>query len=292
MTQKHIGALLLGVWLVCAAILLQGATVRIPPARPGAVRVVTSVAASTGTGASTDAPRDNLLIELISADTAYTANADGVDATWTDSSGNGYNATETTHVNKPTTSSGYVYFDNTATVHRLRVTSSAFFSVLPTNEYTVIAKVKVDTDTIAATLWSMANADLSTKVIEAMVDQGAYPAIPDGSLFQYQNTTSEDFHYREPGIDIDDNQPHIVSIRRSATAGSVKFSVDGASYSWTTGVNQTQARGATQAVFILAGKIYGGSWYTRGKVSIAGVRIYGRLLTDSEIAAASAWTWE
>lgn len=50
--QKQLGALLVGVWLVCAALLLNGAVIRIPPSRPGAIRVQTAgVVARTGTAA-------------------------------------------------------------------------------------------------------------------------------------------------------------------------------------------------------------------------------------------------
>jgi hypothetical protein len=46
-TQRHVFALFTAVWLVCGAILLNGAVIRIPPARPSAVRVVTSGVAAT-----------------------------------------------------------------------------------------------------------------------------------------------------------------------------------------------------------------------------------------------------
>lgn len=87
MTQKHIGAILCAVWLVCAALLLNGAVVRIPPARPSAVRVQAAWVASTGTGTAVNyrpAMPSGAIIYLADAPTYWTATGAGDSGYWTD----------------------------------------------------------------------------------------------------------------------------------------------------------------------------------------------------------------
>jgi hypothetical protein len=109
MTQKHIGALLLGVWLTCAALLLQGATVRIPPARPSAVRVqAAGTVASTGTGVDTSWRADMIL--SLHESVPYTR-VEGGTSYWTDNSASATNAVQTNSTYAPTLTTRGVQFD-------------------------------------------------------------------------------------------------------------------------------------------------------------------------------------
>lgn len=72
MTQRHIGALLSCVCLICAALLLQGATVRIPPTRSPAISVRSAgTGTGTGTAANNTFDRSELFAEWLPS--RYTA---------------------------------------------------------------------------------------------------------------------------------------------------------------------------------------------------------------------------
>jgi hypothetical protein len=281
MTQRHIGALLLGVWLICAALLLQGATVRIPPARPSAVRVqaagVVSTGTGTGTGTGTVATTtyDGMILELLAAN--YTANADGVDAVWLDTSSNSYNATQSTHAAKGAASGTAVYFD---TGDYVRLSATGFFSAFPTNEFCIVAKTSTSVvDGTQRYLWLLHNGSFGNRWVYYW-DNGPDGTLPDKKYGVFVDGGGYGVSSLQP--DTADTQPQVIGINWSATTASQTFFVDWIGYAQTSTTTQGRSSAATVVdIGGFSGAVYGG-------INVYGIRVFDRLKTAAEV---SSMTW-
>lgn len=290
MTQRTIGALFIALWLLCGVLLLNGATVRIPPSRPGAIRVqAAGVAESTGTAVG-GVPRDVQLLELLGGN--YAANPSGVDAVWTDTSGNGYNATQSVHGLKPTASTTAAVVVVNGQDFGTVVSSSGFISAMKAlTSYSLVIKQRYAGPATgrAAGHFAFSDTAYTTKVLFYSVTD----ATMDATLTHKQpsgcDAAASYFYRTAPAVtNILDGTAHVIIYSRDTASSS--FSVDGNTWANNSGTMPVFPSNATT--------FSPGCAAGNGRVNLlnavtetSGVRVFSRLLTADEVSGSVSWTW-
>jgi hypothetical protein len=249
--------------------------------------------ASTGTGTAVGGvPRDVQLLELLGK-SAYTPNISGVDAVWADSSGNGYNATQSVHAYKPiastTAANSLVHYQGVGTV----VSASGFMTAIKaTTAYSIVIKQSYGQfiDGRSFGHWSFTNEAYDTMVVgysvtDPTADATLTPKQPSG-----YNIAASYFYRTAPAVvDVLDGSAHTIIYMTDAASSS--FAVDGTVWAMNSGKMPLVPANAT--VFTPGanaglGKVNYGNAYT----DTYGVRVFSRLLTATEVTGSTAWTWQ
>jgi hypothetical protein len=280
MTQKHIGALLLGVWLICGAILLQGATIRIPPARPGAVRVQAAGVAGTTPAPAPTWSRTDLVLDLNAA--SYTDLGAGQKAWIWDCSDRAMPAVMTDDADKPTPgtdASGGAVLNLAPATHITAATNTA--NLLTGSSFTVAFSGKFEKSHAASCVLGSYNSYLAGRTDVA---HGGYWNVTG---FGTSGVSQHDFNLILPAGALPDAT---YVIQADADADRVTTYINGTQYASIDATNklQTFAQSMVNREYTLFAYAFGKGYGMAVGSYFRWIRVWRRLLTADERAALNA----